>query len=110
MDSWITQIRKGLVELCVLEVLSAGESYGYEVLAKLRELDQLSVTESTLYPILARLRKAGYVSVRHEPSQAGPIRRYFLLTDAGTERLEKMRSYWDGLCGSVKTLKHWHAD
>ena len=56
IDAWITQLRKGLLEYCVLTVLSGGESYGYEIVAALGKIEEFSVTESTVYPILARLR------------------------------------------------------
>ena len=77
MQEWIRQFRKGLLELCVLNLLAARESYGYEVVRSLEEFEELAVSESTLYPILARLRKDGYLKVRTGPSQSGPPRRYF---------------------------------
>ncbi len=72
MDSWITQLRKGLIELCVLNLLEQGESYGYEILQALQEIEELVVTDSTVYPILSRLRKDGCLKVQVKPSSSGP--------------------------------------
>jgi PadR family transcriptional regulator PadR len=95
VDSWISQIRKGLVELCVLAILSRGEAYGYSILRQLEEYPGLAFKESTLYLVLGRLKKEGLVSVRTGPSESGPPRRYFKLTASGKRRLQDMRHYWD---------------
>ncbi|MCB1680925.1 MAG: PadR family transcriptional regulator [Rhodospirillales bacterium] len=95
VDSWIAQIRKGLVELCVLAILSRGEAYGYSILKQLEEYPGLAFKESTLYLVLGRLKKEGLVSVRTGPSESGPPRRYFKLTATGKRRLHDMRHYWE---------------
>jgi PadR family transcriptional regulator PadR len=105
MRSWVTQLRKGLLEFCVLTVLSNGESYGYELVRRLEALRELAITESTVYPILNRLRKDGYVRVRVAVSDTGPPRRYFSLTALGTRRVQEMNAYWDDLCASVRALR-----
>jgi PadR family transcriptional regulator PadR len=105
MKAWITQLRKGLLELLLLNVIAKGESYGYEIVQKLRQVDGLQVTESTVYPILERLRKDGYVGVRREPSPNGPMRRYYSLTPAGKYRVAEMNDYWDGLSRSTAELR-----
>ena len=63
MNGWITQLRKGLLEFCVLNVLRHGESYGYEIVQALKGIEELSVSESTVYPILSRLRVVGFACV-----------------------------------------------
>ena len=93
IDGWITQLRKGLLEYCVLTVLSRGASHGYEMVQALRQIEALAVSESTLYPILARLRAEKYLKVRAEPSDAGPVRRCFSLTAPGRVRLAEMRAH-----------------
>ena len=105
MRPWITQLRKGLLEFCVLNVLSTGESYGYQLVRRLEMLQELAITESTVYPILNRLRKDGYVKVRLAASSSGPPRRYFSLTALGSRRIHEMNAYWDDLCGSVRSLR-----
>lgn len=105
MKAWITQLRKGLLELLLLNVLAQGESYGYEIVRRLCQTDGLEIGESTLYPALERLRKDGYVSVRRAPSPTGPVRRYYSLTKLGQGRVREMNSYWDDLNEAIAGLR-----
>lgn len=105
MKVWITQLRKGLLEFLTLNILNQGESYGYEIVQKLKQMEGMDITESTVYPILARLRKDGYAQVRSQPSPGGPPRRYFKLTARGKSRLVRMNSYWDSLNKSIKKIQ-----
>ena len=104
MRAWITQLRKGLVEFALLNVLRRGEGYGYEIAQRLRELGELAITESTVYPVLTRLRKDGYLKVRMVPSRDGPPRRYFSLTSLGRRRVTEMNTYWNDLAATIRTL------
>ncbi len=106
LKAWITQLRKGLYELLLLNVIARGESYGYEIVQQLRRVSAFQVTESTVYPILERLHKDGYVGVRREPSPTGPMRRYYSLTTAGKYRIAEMNDYWDSLNKSVAELRN----
>jgi len=106
IDGWITQLRKGLLEYCVLTVLSRGESHGYEIVQALRQIEALAVSESTVYPILARLRADKYLKVREEPSDAGgPPRRVFALTAMGRVRLAEMHAYLGELNAALAQLE-----
>lgn len=105
MDSWLRQFRKGLLEMCVLNLLAIQESYGYQIVRNLQEFEEFAVTESTLYPILSRLRKDGFLKVRTGPSQSGPPRRYYSLTVLGQKYTETLNDYWDGLVVSVDKLR-----
>jgi PadR family transcriptional regulator, regulatory protein PadR len=104
MKSWIAQVRKGLVELCVLAALAEGEAYGYQLLQHLASVEGLAITESTVYPILSRLTDDGLLTVRAAPSPAGPPRRYYRLTKLGRARLHEMAGYWDDIAASVEEL------
>ena len=104
MRTWVAQLRKGLVELCVMGALDGGEAYGYELLQRLGRAGDLAVTESTVYPILVRLAKDGLVDVRTAPSPAGPARRYYRLTRQGRRRLDDMRRTWRELAQSVHEI------
>jgi len=104
MRTWVSQLRKGVVELCVVGALADGEAYGYQILQRLRKAERLAITESTVYPILVRLAKEGLVEVRVAPSPAGPPRRYYRLTTSGRGRLEEMRRHWDELNVAVNDL------
>ena len=105
IDGWITQLRKGVLEYCVLLALRRGESYGYELVQALQRSEDLAVSESTVYPILARLRQEGFLKSRDVPSAAGPPRRYFSLTPRGKVRLAEMNAYWPMLTEALEQLK-----
>ncbi len=103
-DGWVTQMRKGLAELVVLIVLARGESYGYEILNRIRKHPALAIKEGTLYLLLGRLKKDGFVTVRKQASDIGPPRRYFRLPARGVSRLADMSAYWNGLARDVQNL------
>jgi len=105
MSTWVTQLRKGLIEFCVLNLLTQGESYGYEILQSLEQIEELVVTDSTVYPILSRLRKDGYLKVQVKPSTSGPPRRYFSLTALGQQRVKEMNLYWNNLQTAIDGLR-----
>ncbi len=105
MSTWVTQLRKGLMEFCILNLLQRGESYGYEILQSLQQIEELVVTDSTVYPILSRLRKGGYLKVQVKPSSSGPPRRYFSLTALGRQRVQEMNTYWGNLQQGIKRLQ-----
>lgn len=104
MRTWVPQLRKGLVELCVMGVLRHGEGYGYEILQRLSAAEGLAITESTVYPVLARLADEKLLTVRAAPSPSGPPRRYYRLTPLGLARLREMAAYWKQICTAVNSL------
>jgi len=106
MRTWIAQLRKGLVELAILAAMRDGETYGYELLQRLRTVEGLAVTESTIYPILTRLANDGDVQVRAAPSPAGPPRRYYRLTRAGRSRFKQMIEHWTDIQAALNNLIH----
>ncbi|MGH9066463.1 MAG: PadR family transcriptional regulator [Acidimicrobiales bacterium] len=81
--SWLSQLRRGAIEYCVLALLRDGERYGYELVRTLAQADGLVTSEGTIYPLLARLQRRGLVASRQRPSDQGPPRRYYRLTDQG---------------------------
>lgn len=105
MPSWISQFRRGLLELCVLNYLNAQEDHGYQIVQRLKEMDGLDIRESTVYPILARLKTEGFILVRNEPSPGGPPRRVFRLSASGSERLRSLNEYWDLLTETINKLR-----
>lgn len=96
-DNWTVQVRKGLIELCVLNALAERERYGYELVKTLVDLPGLGITEGTLYPLLSRLRLQGIVSTRLEESPEGPARKYYVLTEEGRSLRAQMLDYLDEL-------------
>jgi PadR family transcriptional regulator PadR len=101
---WLTQLRKGLVELAVLTLLRGREAYGYQILEELAQSRALEVTESTLYPVLARLARDGALAVRVEPSTKGPPRRYYRLTASGRRQLLDRQRHWAAMSHSIQSL------
>lgn len=101
---WRTELRRGLVELCVLAVLRDGEAYGYQIVEQLRQHANLEFTESTVYPVLARLHRDKFLSKRSVRSDSGPPRRYFSLTAKGRGRLDEMVRQWDEVSQRVGQL------
>lgn len=100
------QVRKGVLELAVLNTLMAGERYGYEMVKALAAVPALSVAEGTLYPILSRLRLQGLVRTRLEESPEGPARKYYALTPAGREAAREMQERLDHLAAACRTFRH----
>lgn len=97
-------MRKGVMELCVLNLLRSGPNYGYGIAQKLAPYETLQVKESTLYLILARLQKENLISATSKASERGPARRYFSLTADGKARLAGMEAFWKDYSEDVTTL------
>src|SRR3972149_7335482 len=93
------QMRKGVLEFCVLSILSKGDAYASDILNKLKE-SELIVVEGTLYPLLTRQKNAGLLSYRWEESQQGPPRKYYELTDSGRNYLADLDNSWQELVES----------
>jgi PadR family transcriptional regulator PadR len=104
-DNWTVQVRKGVLELCILNALAERERYGYELVKSLVDIPGLGMTEGTLYPLLSRLRAQGLVSARLEESSEGPARKYYSLTREGKKVAAMMNEYLDALNDSVAALR-----
>jgi len=104
-DNWTVQVRKGVLELCILNALAERERYGYELVKSLVDIPGLGMTEGTLYPLLSRLRAQGLVSARLEESSEGPARKYYLLSREGKKVAALMNDYLDALNDSVAALR-----
>ena len=95
------QMRKGVLELCILSLLSEGEMYPSDIIAKLKE-QELIVVEGTMYPLLTRLKNAGLLTYTWKESTSGPPRKYFHLTDTGQSFLVELLGTWQKLVNVVK--------
>lgn len=95
------QMRKGVLEYCILSILKNGEAYPSEIIEKLKA-GKLIVVEGTLYPLLTRLKNAGLLSYRWEESKSGPPRKYYQLTEIGSEFLKELETTWNDLVKAVK--------
>lgn len=98
------QMRKGVLEFCILSILSKGDAYASDIINELKK-SQLIVVEGTLYPLLTRQKNAGLLSYRWEESQQGPPRKYYALTDKGKEVLAELTDSWNELVEAVNSIK-----
>jgi PadR family transcriptional regulator PadR len=100
------ELKRGSLELIVLHLLEPGEAYGYEIVTKVTTKTDgaLGVTDGTLYPVLYRLERAAFVSVRWETPDRGVPRKYYRLTDAGREELERLKHEWHSFVGAIARL------
>lgn len=101
----ITEMLKGVLEGCVLEIISRGETYGYEITQHLRELGFRDVVEGTVYTITMRLEKQNLVNIEKKPSTKGPPRKFYTLNAAGQEQLEFFWRKWDFVSSKLNELK-----
>lgn len=102
------ELKRGSLELIVLHLLSSGEAYGYEIATKLsdRTGGALEITDGTLYPVLYRLERGGFVTVRWETPQRGVPRKYYRLTPAGKDELERLIREWTTFADAMTRLIH----
>ena len=98
------QMRKGILEFCILSVLSRNSCYASDIIKELKEAEVI-VVEGTLYPLLTRQKNAGLLSYRWEESQQGPPRKYYELTDAGRAHLADLDKSWQKLVESVNLIR-----
>ncbi len=99
-----TQMRKGILEYCILSIISHGEIYASDILNELRNA-KLLVVEGTLYPLLTRLKNNGLLSYEWLESTSGPPRKYYQLTEQGRTVLVELEKTWDELHYAVSTVR-----
>lgn len=103
-ESWISQIRKGVLEIAVLALLAAREMYGFEIVSSLEANPQLAISAGTVYPLLSRLRKAGLIVSAWRESPVGPPRKYYGLTEDGERELVEMTGAWRAFSAELDEL------
>lgn len=101
----LTEMLKGSLEGCVLEIISRKETYGYEITRRLNELGFTEVVEGTVYTILVRLEKKKLVNIEKKPSDMGPPRKFYSLNEAGRQELELFWKKWDFVSSKIGVLK-----
>ncbi len=101
----LTEMLKGVLEGCVLEIISRKETYGYEITRRLNALGFTDVVDGTVYTILVRLEKSKLVEIIKKPSDMGPPRKFFALNGAGREELRKFWEKWEFLASRIRELK-----
>lgn len=101
----MTELLKGVLEGCVLEIISRRETYGYDITRRLNELGFTDVVEGTVYTILVRLEKKRLVEVEKRPSEIGPPRKFYTLNDAGRRELHAFWEKWEFVSSRIDDLK-----
>jgi PadR family transcriptional regulator PadR len=101
----LTELLKGILEGCVLEIISREETYGYEIVKKLNSLGFEDIVEGTVYTILLRLEKNRLVDIQRKPSEIGPQRKFYSLNAAGQKELALFWSKWDFVSSKINELR-----
>jgi PadR family transcriptional regulator PadR len=99
------QMRKGVLEYCILSILSKADAYASDIIRELKE-SKLIVVEGTLYPLLTRQKNAGLLSYRWEESTQGPPRKYYALTEKGKEFLAELQVSWKEFVAAVDSISN----
>ncbi len=98
-----TQMRKGILEYCILSIISRGEIYASDIISELTKA-RLIVVEGTIYPLLTRLKNNGLLIYNWQESTSGPPRKYYILSPAGLEVLKRLDTTWSELSYAVEVL------
>jgi PadR family transcriptional regulator PadR len=98
-----SQMRKGLLEYCILSIISRSEAYASDILETLKNAELL-VVEGTLYPLLTRMKNEGLLSYRWQESTGGPPRKYYTLTPEGEQLLAQLNEEWQSICQAVNQV------
>ncbi len=107
IDNAKSQMRKGMLEYCVMLLLRKEACYTSDIITRLKEA-HLIVVEGTLYPLLTRLKKDGLLSYEWRESTQGPPRKYYLLTSEGEEFLRQLDEVWTDLANSINIIKSFN--
>lgn len=98
-----SQMRKGLLEYCILSIINRDEAYASDIMETLKEA-QLVVVEGTVYPLLTRMKNEGLLSYRWQESTEGPPRKYYALTDEGRNLLSQLNEEWQSICQAINLI------
>ena len=101
----LTEMLKGVLEGCVLEIISRKQTYGYDITRQLHALGFTDVVDGTVYTILVRLEKNKLVDIESKPSDMGPPRKFFALNDAGREELRRFWTKWEFVASKINELR-----
>lgn len=100
----LSQLRRGVIEYCVLSLLDAEPLYGFDLVRRLSDVDGMVTSEGTIYPLLSRLRREGWVTTTWVESESGPPRRYYALTSQGRAALASFAEQWRRFRDAVDSL------
>lgn len=104
-DNLKSQMRKGVLEYCILSILNKKDSYASSLISELKEA-RMIVVEGTLYPLLIRQKNQGLLNYRWEESPQGPPRKYYMITEKGRQALREMDIVWSELVETIRCLRN----
>ena len=111
IDDWKSQIKRGTLGFCILQMIEQRPSYGYEIISTLEKYPILAAKENTIYPLLRRLLKEEYISSSWQESTEGlPPRKYYSITDKGLNYISAMSDEWDNLLHAIEEIKGEQTD
>lgn len=105
LENTKAQMKKGVLEFCILSILENKDYYASDIINALKEAEMI-VVEGTLYPLLTRQKNAGLLNYRWEESTQGPPRKYYTLTDTGKEALIELKKSWEELVNAVNSINN----
>jgi PadR family transcriptional regulator, regulatory protein PadR len=108
IENTASQMRKGVLEFCILSVIKQGEAYPSDIIEKMKAAN-LNIFEGTLYPLLTRLKNAEFLTYRWIESNSGPPRKYFSLTEKGAAFYEELETTWNELANAVQAITEQHS-
>ena len=103
IENTASQMRKGILEFCILSIIMQGEAYPSDIIEKMKSAG-MNIFEGTLYPLLTRLKNAGLLNYRWVESNSGPPRKYFSLTETGAAFYKELESTWKEISQSVNMI------
>lgn len=110
LNEWLTQLRRGTLEYCVLTLVKDTPSYGYDLVTTLSKWESLATKEGTLYPLLRRLQKEGLIDSFWQESESGPPRKYYQITSEGENLLGFMEIEWGKLSIALEEIKSFKGE
>lgn len=105
IGNWQSQLRKGLLDTVILNLLQHGRCHGYDMVQSLKKVEGLQIREGNIYPILARLEMDALLVSRKQPSQEGPPRKYYEITELGRRTVAEMNRHWDQMNKSIQRIR-----
>ena len=105
VENWITQLRKGVLELAILNLLAEKDLYGYDIVKALATVKGLVISEGTIYPLLSRLKRLDMLQTHFEESASGPVRKYYALTTEGKRTRTVMNACWNDMVEGIAWLQ-----
>ena len=105
ISKWQSQLRKGILEMVILNLLQYKKCHGYEMVQDLKQIKGLRIREGNIYPILARLEMESLLTSNKQPSVEGPPRKYYELTKLGQSTVNEMNRHWDQMNESILDIR-----